>query len=129
MEPKSSWTTLLLGLNSFVKVAQSQKVFSIWLDLPKNNPNHYPEHILFLKVDSTQDLAHYFGDEAKVKKLSEIRPPLQRKLFSPSNKVVLAFAKKSWVHKSQWRVSISCPCSVFDGLHFNPGLFNPKLQP
>ena len=31
----------------FVKEAKSQKVFSLWLKIPKSGPNHYSKHLLF----------------------------------------------------------------------------------
>ena len=43
-------------------------------------PNHYHEHLLFLKVDSAQDSSDlapfYFEDFRQSEKLSEIEPPL-----------------------------------------------------
>ena len=48
--------------------------FTLWLQSPKNVPNHYPE--LFPPKEDTSDLVHSLGDWNKCGNLSEIKPPL-----------------------------------------------------
>ena len=58
-----------------VKGGLISESFSLWLHPPKNVPNHYSEHLLFIRKYSewkNSDLANFFKNE----KPSEIKPPL-----------------------------------------------------
>ena len=50
----------------------------MFFHLPKNVPNHYPEHYPHKIYAQDSDLAHFLGDGAKMKKKSDLNPPLLR---------------------------------------------------
>ena len=43
-----------------LKVAESQKVFYFGSNLPKNVPNHYPEHLFFKRIVLRKVIWHLF---------------------------------------------------------------------
>ena len=64
---------------NLLKVAIISKVFHFGSHLPKKVLNYYPDHLLFSFIVLWIVFDTFFlGDMSKIKKLSEIKPPLKK---------------------------------------------------